>query len=378
MRAQAGATITTYVYINDDDRDASLLGKSDALRLGIVKLNLQGDPEEVEVKRVKTSRKEEDHSEDRERVEEEADMKQLVKEFSDIFGGVGKYKGDPVKIHVDEQAEPVIQPPRRIPIHYRQALEDHLDELLEADVIEGPLKSEEPGTWVSNLVITDKNWNKERKPGDRIQIRGNLDLRPLNKHVYQTHNPIPTIEELRHELKGSNKFSTLDMVHSFHQLELEEAARKLFTFRTLRGLMRFKRLVMGNNPASSEAQRRVKEVVEGLQGVLQIKDDVLVHGKGKDHDENLRKVLQRFREAGLTLRAEKCKMGRREARWFGMIFSEEGMSADPDKVKLVKDWPAPKTVKDVKSFLQTIQFNAAYMGAEEDGEMIYAELTAPL
>ena len=116
LRAQAGATITTYVYINDNDRDASLLGKSDALRLGIVKLNLQGDPE---VKRVKTSRKEEDHSEDRERAEEEADMKQLVKGFSDIFGGVGKYKGDPVKIHVDEQAEPVIQPPRRIPIHYR-------------------------------------------------------------------------------------------------------------------------------------------------------------------------------------------------------------------------------------------------------------------
>ena len=53
LRAQAGATITTYVYINDDDRDASLLGKSDALRLGIVKLNLQGDPEEVDRKRVK-------------------------------------------------------------------------------------------------------------------------------------------------------------------------------------------------------------------------------------------------------------------------------------------------------------------------------------
>ena len=36
-------------------------------------------------------------------------MKQIVKEFSDIFGGVGRYKGDPVRIHVDENAEPVIQ-----------------------------------------------------------------------------------------------------------------------------------------------------------------------------------------------------------------------------------------------------------------------------
>ena len=84
-----------------------------------------------------------------------------MKEFSNIFGGVGKYKGDPVKIQVDKNTVPVIQPPRRIPIHYRQALEDHLDELLQEDVIEGPLKQEEPGTWISNLVITDKNWNKE-------------------------------------------------------------------------------------------------------------------------------------------------------------------------------------------------------------------------
>ena len=131
LRAQAGATITTYIYINDDDRDDSLLGKSDAIRLGIVKLNLEGDSEEVVVNRVKTSRKKADNTEDRERVIEDEDMKQIVKEFSDIFGGVGRYKGDPVKIHVDENAEPVIQPPRRIPIHYKQALEDHLDELLQ-------------------------------------------------------------------------------------------------------------------------------------------------------------------------------------------------------------------------------------------------------
>ena len=69
-----------------------------------------------------------------------------------------------------------------------------------------------------------------------MQIRANLDCRDLNEWVYQTHEPIPTAEELRHQLKGSNRFSTLDMVHSFHQFELEEEARKLFTFRAPGGL----------------------------------------------------------------------------------------------------------------------------------------------
>ena len=105
---------------------------------------------------------------------------------------------------------------------------------------------------------------------------------------------------------------------------------------------------------------------------------MLVHGVGEEHDHRLGAVLERFREAGLTLRQEKCHLGKAEVKWFGMIFSEEGMSPDPKKTALIKNWPAPLTVRDIKSFLQTVQFNAAYLGAEEPGEMNYAELTAPL
>ena len=281
-------------------------------------------------------------------------MEKIKEEFKGIFGGVGKYKGDPVRIQMDERVKPIIQPPRKILLHYVKPLEDHLEELLKEDVIEGPLQQEEPGTWISNLVITDKKWDKNRsnkKEGERTQIRANLDLRPLNDHVYQTHTPIPTMEELRHELKGSNCFTTLDMVHLFHQFELEEGARKLFTFRSPKGLMRFKRLVMGNNPASSEAHRRVAEVVRGCEGILQIKDNVLIHGRGEEHDERVWKVLKRFEESGLTLRQEKCVFGAKEVKWFGMVFTEEGMSADPDKVRVIKEWAPPTTVKEVKSFL---------------------------
>ena len=67
-------------------------------------------------------------------------------------------------------------------------------------------------------------------------------------------------------------------------------------------------------------------------------------------------MLDRFREARLTLRREKCCMGQEKVRWFGMIYNRHGMSADPAKTEVVRKWPAPKTVRDVKSFLQTVQF----------------------
>ena len=62
-------------------------------------------------------------------------------------------------------------------------------------MIEGPLQEKEKGTWISKLVITAKAWDKEKNkmPGERVQIRANLDCPLLNKVVYQTHAPIPTV-----------------------------------------------------------------------------------------------------------------------------------------------------------------------------------------
>ena len=156
----------------------------------------------------------------------DSDMGEMITEYADI----GKYKGNPVKIRVADNVTSVIQPARRIPIHYMKPLKDDLGKMIEQDVIKGPLEEEE-GSWISNQVITDKRWNNSaKKEGQRIQIRANLDGQPLNNYVYQTHEPMPTPDELRHKLQGSNCFSTFDMIHSFHQFILEDLAMKLFTF----------------------------------------------------------------------------------------------------------------------------------------------------
>jgi hypothetical protein len=381
LRARAGAVITTYVYVMDSEKEDSLLGETDAERLGIVTLDPDGAEKEVLLARVvQNSRRRlrgQDGQEAQPDVEVEKTMERIANSCKEVFEGIGKYKGDPVKIQVEEGARPVIQPPRRIPLHLREPLRLHIEELKEYGVVEGPLEEEEEGTWISNLVITGKAWDKsEKKEGERLHIRGNLDCRPLNKHVYQTHEPIPTPQELRHELKGSDRFSKLDMTHCFHQFEIEEKSRKLFTFRTPWGLYRYTRMVMGNSPASSECHRRIRKVLTGCTGVVQIKDDILVHGKGDQHDGRLEEVLKRLQQAGLTLRREKCELGKAETVWFGHVFSAHGMNADEAKVQIIRQWPRPETVAEVKSFIQTLQFNAIYMGAE-DGEPTYPELTAP-
>ena len=53
------------------------------------------------------------------------------------------------------------------------------------------------------------------------------------------------------------------------------------------------------------------------------------------------------------------------------------MSPDPEKCKVIQDWPAPNSKSEVKSFLQTVQFNSKFLGGQA-GEASYPELTEPL
>ena len=118
------------------------------------------------------------------------------------------------------------------------------------------------------------------------------------------------------------------------------------------------------------------EILRGLEGVTQIKDDIVVHGRDDQHDDRLRAVLDRLTQFNITLRRDKCFLGQKSVKWFGHIFSEQGMSPDPEKVENIRAWPEPKDKSEVKSFLQTVQFCAPYMRMGQ-GET-YSDITGPL
>ena len=50
----------------------------------------------------------------------------MAKDYKEIFEGIGKYRGPPVEIQVKEGVRPVVQPPRRIPLHYQEPLREHI------------------------------------------------------------------------------------------------------------------------------------------------------------------------------------------------------------------------------------------------------------
>ena len=122
----------------------------------------------------------------------------------------------------------------------------------------------------------------------------------MGNFILQTHFPIPTSEQLRHEFGGSDGFLVLDLNHAFHQMELDQECQKLFVFTTPFGLYKFKRLVQGISPASAECHDALRKIFKGIEGVAQIKDDSVIHGHGKQHNDRLNQVLKHGKDYNIT------------------------------------------------------------------------------
>ncbi|XP_067050826.1 uncharacterized protein [Acropora muricata] len=75
---------------------------------------------------------------------------QLVRQYDDLFHGLGKLKGRHVKIHIDETVQPVAQPHRRVPSHVRKQLEEQLEKDEQQGVIE---RVDGPTPWVLPIVV---------------------------------------------------------------------------------------------------------------------------------------------------------------------------------------------------------------------------------
>jgi hypothetical protein len=79
---------------------------------------------------------------------------------------------------------------------------------------------------------------------------------------------------------------------------------------------------------------------------------ILIYSQNEqEHEEHLRKVLQRLRDCQLYAKLSKCEFWISEVLFLGHIINREGLDVDPKKVTTILDWKAPKDVQGIKSFI---------------------------
>jgi hypothetical protein len=181
-----------------------------------------------------------------------------------------------------------------------------------------------------------------------------IDYRALNKITIKNKYPLPRVEELFDRLKGAKYFSKIDLRSGYYQVRIDENDVHKTAFRTRYGHYEFLVLPFGltNAPATFMHMMQLifKDQLDDF--VIVFLDDILIYSKNKnDHIMHVEKVLSLLRENKLYAKQSKCEFLKEKISFLGHSISYNGIKMEEDKVKAILDWPSPKDIKDVRSFL---------------------------
>lgn len=160
----------------------------------------------------------------------------------------------------------------------------------------------EPSTseWASPVVLVKK------KDG---ALRLCVDYRKLNGASLSDTYLMPRIDELIDWLGHARYIITLDLTRGYWQVPLAESAKSKTALTTPFGLFQFNVMLFGLQGAPATFQRMIDKMIHGMEEfAASYLDDLVVYSRTleEEHLSHISQVLQRLRDAGLTVKARKC------------------------------------------------------------------------
>lgn len=277
----------------------------------------------------------------------ESSLKSLFKKYSTLFDGknVGEIKGDPVALHLRQDAKPIFCRARSVPFALKEKVDQEIDNLVKAGVFV-KVDYSEYATPVVPVV----------KANGKVRLCGDYKI-TLNPQLIVDEHPLPTSEELFHGLAGGEKFSKIDLCNAYLNWRVREQDQHLLTLNTHKGLYKCTRLMFGLNCAPAKWQRKIENILKDIPGVHVFIDDIRITGPNdKIHLERLETVFSRLAEYGLKVNLQKSEFLKDKIEYCGYIISKEGISGTNDKIKAIKDAPRPKNLTELQSFLGLINY----------------------
>jgi hypothetical protein len=186
-----------------------------------------------------------------------------------------------------------------------------------------------------------------------------VDFRGLNKISKKDRYPLPFISDLLSTAGKARLYTTIDLRHAYHLVRVAEGDEWKTAFRTRYGSFEWLVMPFGLTNAPAAFQRFMNDIFSDLLDVYVTVylDDILIYSDDPaKHKEHVREVLSRLRKHGLYARPDKCHFSVDSVEYLGFILSKEGLKMDPSKVRTVQDWPEPRKVRDIQSFLGFANF----------------------
>ncbi|GJX30249.1 putative reverse transcriptase domain-containing protein [Tanacetum coccineum] len=181
-----------------------------------------------------------------------------------------------------------------------------------------------------------------------------LQDKELNKLTIKNRYPLPRINDLFDQLQVSQFFSKIDLRSGYHQLRVHEDDIPKTAFRTRYGHFEFTVMPFSLTNAPEIFMDLMNRVCRPYldKFVIVFIDDILIYSKTQEeHVEHLRLVLELLKKEKLYAKFSKCEFWLREVQFLRHVINGNGIHVDPSKIEAVKNWKAPRTPTEVRSFL---------------------------
>ena len=115
------------------------------------------------------------------------------------------------------------------------------------------------------------------------------------------------------------------------------------------GRYRWNRLPLGMNFSAKIFQRKLNQILDGLDGVACVADDIVVFGRDEeDHEKKFRLLLQRCRETGMKPNRNKCEFRLDKLNFMGHCMSTDGLKPNDMKIEAILKMESPTDVKGIQ------------------------------
>ncbi|MBW0507396.1 hypothetical protein O181_047111, partial [Austropuccinia psidii MF-1] len=176
----------------------------------------------------------------------------------------------------------------------------------------------------------------------------------LNAVTRKNKYPVPPINQFLNFFYGSFIFSKIDLRGAYNLLRIKEGDEHLTCFRTKYASYEYLVVPFGLTNAPAFFHNLVNDIFQDLLDVYVVfnLDDIMVFSKSEEeHVTHVSTVLFRLRANNLFSKASKCLFHASSVDYLGYGVSSEGLKMDQAKVQQILNWPPPRTLKALQSFL---------------------------
>ena len=275
----------------------------------------------------------------------------LLRSYADVFStndlDIGHCRSLPHYVRLKDPHRLTAINQYRLPFHLKEVAMDYVKKLLAAGVVR-----KSTSVFNSPLMLVKKPHADPSKPlAEQYRLVHNYV--DLNKNISPCSYPLRHLYELLDEVAAGTVYSVLDLSQGFFQQHLVDPQEATSFSIPGMGQFTYCRSPQGLNSSPAYFQRLLDHVLQNIARVYVYIDDVVV--SVHSHEDNLKKLAEvfgRFRQHNLKVKPSKCTIGAAKITYLGYdICTSTGISPGKAKTEVIRNWPEPRSIKDVRAFI---------------------------